>query len=147
MEWSNEKTIEFVEGYRGFTCLWRSSDPDYKDTIKRGDAQQYLAGKYGLQTGKAVNDKIKSLRSYFHEIHSEVKRRKSGDGCDDDVEPNWFLYKYLVFILDGEDNRAGKQSFSTATGTSQASEDSCAPTEEDNNKVSSISNITYVEQQ
>jgi hypothetical protein len=35
MEWSNEKTIEFVEDYRGFTCLCRSSDPDYKDRIKR----------------------------------------------------------------------------------------------------------------
>jgi hypothetical protein len=94
MEWSNEKTIEFVEDYRGFTCLWRSSDPDYKDRIKRGDAQQYLAGNYGLQTRKAVKNKIKSLRSYFHKIHSEAKRRKSGNGRDDVVEPNWFLYKY-----------------------------------------------------
>jgi hypothetical protein len=94
-----------------------------------------------------VNNKIKSLRSYFHKIHSEAKRRKSGDGRDDVVEPNRFLYKYLVFILDGGDNRAGKQSFSIATGTSQATEDSYAPTEKDNNKVSSISNITCVEQQ
>jgi hypothetical protein len=54
-----KKTIEFVEDYRGFTCLWRSSDPVYKDIIKRDDAQQYLAGKYGLQTRKAANNKIK----------------------------------------------------------------------------------------
>jgi hypothetical protein len=63
MEWSNEKTIEFVEEYGGFTCLWRSSDPDYKDRIKIGEAQQYLVGKFGLQTRKVVNNKIKSLRS------------------------------------------------------------------------------------
>jgi hypothetical protein len=78
MEWSNEKTIEFFEDYRGFTCVWRSSNPDYKDRIKRGDAQQYLAGKYGLQTRKAVNNKIKSIRSYFHKIHLEAKEERVG---------------------------------------------------------------------
>ncbi|XP_050508923.1 uncharacterized protein LOC126886121 [Diabrotica virgifera virgifera] len=123
MEWSNEKCIEFVEDYRQFTCLWKASDKDYKDRIKRGDAQQYLVDKYKLGTRKAVNNKIKSFRSYFHRLHAEYKRKRSGDGRDDALpEPNWFLYKYLLFILDGEENRSGKETFTTQRETSSEKE-------------------------
>ncbi|XP_069675826.1 uncharacterized protein [Periplaneta americana] len=126
MEWSNEKSIEFIEDYRNYSCLWRFSDPDYKDRQKRRDAHQFLAEKYGLGTRKAVINKIKSFRSYFHRLHAEAKKKKSGSGRDDVVsEPIWFLYKYLLFILDGEKNWCGRETFNVpkAAQSSQIAED------------------------
>ena len=76
-DWSNEKkTLDFIEEYRKYTVLWRSSDKNYKNREERS-ALEELGEKYSLDS-KSILNKIKSLRSYFHREHSKVLKKKSG---------------------------------------------------------------------
>nr|CAH7743756.1 unnamed protein product [Callosobruchus chinensis] len=74
MDWNNDKTIEFIDSYRNFTCLWRYEDRSYKNRIIRNNAVQELGTKYSI-TPKQVLNKIKSLRSYFHKEHAKRNLR------------------------------------------------------------------------
>lgn len=109
MEWNNEKTIEFIDSYRNFTCLWRCEDPNYKNRIIRNDAVQELCTKYSI-TPKQVLNKIKSLRSYFHKEHTKVSKKKSGSATSETYKSSWFAYTSMLFILDGDTQRSGTET-------------------------------------
>jgi len=74
-DWSSEKTLDFIEEYRKYTVLWRSSDKNYKNREERRSALQELGEKYSLDS-KSILNKIRSLRSYFHPEHSKVLKKK-----------------------------------------------------------------------
>ncbi|XP_076034497.1 uncharacterized protein LOC143021099 [Oratosquilla oratoria] len=116
-DWSNERNINFIEDYRSYTCLWNANSDAYKDRAKRNDALMFLKGKYDLGTSKAVLNKIKCFRSYFHRVHKDyMTRKRNGSGAEDVSQPGWVLYKYLLFILDGEERRTGKETDSAVRG-------------------------------
>ncbi|XP_066978152.1 uncharacterized protein [Macrobrachium rosenbergii] len=118
-DWSNEKNINFIEDYRSLTCLWKANTDNYKDRVKRSDALMFLKAKYDLGTSKAVLNKIKCFRSYFRRVHKYyMTKRKSSSGAEDVSQPSWILYKHLLFILDGEEKRPGKETFSLETDSS-----------------------------
>nr|CAH7734027.1 unnamed protein product [Callosobruchus chinensis] len=106
MDWNNDKTIEFIDSYRNFTCLWRYEDRSYKNRIIRNNAVQELGTKYSI-TPKQVLNKIKSLRSYFHKEHAKVTKKKSGSTTSDTYKSSWFAYTSMLFILDGDSQRSG----------------------------------------
>ena len=111
-EWNVDKTLQFIEDYRQHTVLWCAGDKNYKNREMRRDALQILGEKYSLNS-KAVLNKIKSLRSYFHREHSKVIKKKSGCSTEETYQSSWFGYKSLVFILDGNDIREGKDPMTT----------------------------------
>jgi hypothetical protein len=59
---------------------------------------------------KEVNNKIKSLRSYFAKGHQKVIENKSGAGADDVFDCPWFAHKSLTVILDSITPRETKET-------------------------------------
>jgi hypothetical protein len=49
-DWSNEKTLDFIEEYRKYTVLWRSVDKNYKNWEETKDTLQELGEKYSLDS-------------------------------------------------------------------------------------------------
>jgi hypothetical protein len=47
MEWSNDKTIMFIEDYRNSEILWNHRLKDFKNNRKKLDILQNLSEKYG----------------------------------------------------------------------------------------------------
>jgi hypothetical protein len=81
-DWSSEKTLDFIEEYRKYAVLWRSLDKSYKSREERRSDLRELEEKYSLDS-KLILNKTKSLRSYFHRIHSKVLKKKSGSTADE----------------------------------------------------------------
>jgi hypothetical protein len=108
-DWSNEKTLDFIEEYRKYTVLWRLSDKNYKNREERRSALEELGEKYSLDS-KSILNKIKSLRSYFHREHSKVLRKKSGSSAYEMYRSSWFAYRHMLFILQGDEEREGKDT-------------------------------------
>jgi len=111
-DWSSEKTLDFIEEYRKYTVLWRSVDKNYKNREERWSAFQELGEKYSLDS-KSILNKIKSLRSYFHWEHSKVLKKKNGSSADEIYRSSWFAYKHMLFILQGDETREGKDTITT----------------------------------
>ena len=111
-DWSSEKTLDFIEEYRKYTVLWHSVDKNYKNREERRSALQVLGEKYSLDS-KSILNKIKSLRSYFHREHSKVLKKKSGSSADEIYRSSWFAYKHMLFILQGDETREGKDTITT----------------------------------
>jgi hypothetical protein len=107
--WSGMKCLQFIEDYRLCAELWHSTDKDYKNKQKRTDALQKLAQKFSSDS-KSILKKIKSLRSYFHKEHSNVINKKSGSGADGVFSSSWFAYKQLLFILESDFPRTGRDT-------------------------------------
>lgn len=106
---NNEQTLEFIEDYRSYDCLWDINSRSYTNKNKRNDAYQDLAKKYGI-TEKGVRNKIKSLRSYFSKEHQKVTEKKSGAASECKYDPTWFAYNQLMFIADSVTPRQTKDS-------------------------------------
>lgn len=106
----NEDTVEFIEEYRVYKCLWSIHSKYYTNKIKRQHAYSDLAKKHNL-TEKRVRNKIKSLRSYFSKEHQKVKIKKSGDSIESSYDSTWFAYRPLLFIADLVTPRQTKGSF------------------------------------
>ncbi|XP_013189632.1 uncharacterized protein LOC132903440 [Amyelois transitella] len=98
MEWSQEKTIQFIECYRSYPLLWDSKDEFYKNKIKRHDALVEIAAKFEVEKVE-VERKIKNLQSHFlREKKKEQDSKKSGSGADESFTSKWFAYKSLLFL-------------------------------------------------
>jgi Fic family protein len=111
-DWSSEKTLDFIEEYRKYTELWRSSDKNYKNREERRSALQELGEKYSLDSKSNLN-KIKSLRSFFDREDSKVLKKKSGSSADEMYRSSRFVYKHMLFILQGDEAREGKYTITT----------------------------------
>jgi len=111
-DWSSEKTLDLFEEYRKYTVLWHSLDKNYKNREERRSAVQELGEKYSLDS-KSILNKIKSLRSYFHREHSMVLKKKSGSSVDEIYRSSLFAYKHMLFILQGDETREGKDTITT----------------------------------
>jgi len=112
-DWSSEKTLDFIEEYRKYTVIWCSLDKNYKNWEERRSALQELGEKYSLDS-KLILNKIKSLRrSYFVRDHGKVLKKKSGSSADEIYRSSWFAYKHMLFILQGDGARKGKDTITT----------------------------------
>lgn len=59
-------TIEFLEEYQRYPCLWDKSMPDFKNRIKRDHAEeQLLKITSGINNVKELRQKIRNIRSVF----------------------------------------------------------------------------------
>ena len=96
----NNVTLQFIEDYKKFECLWNTNMKAYTNKNVRNEALKTLDRKYGLGGIKAVKNKIKSLRSYFAKEHAKYLKKTTGFGADEAYVPAWFAYKPLLFIKD-----------------------------------------------
>jgi hypothetical protein len=55
-DWSNGKTLDFIEEYRKYAVLWRSLDKSYKNREERRSALQELGEKYSVDSKSVLNE-------------------------------------------------------------------------------------------
>jgi hypothetical protein len=80
MEWSNDKTIMFIEDYRNSEILWNHRLKDFKNNRQKLDILQNLSEKYGNDI-IALKKKIKNLRTQFHREHKAITNTTSGQSA------------------------------------------------------------------
>lgn len=99
-QWSRDKTLNLIEAYHSQECLWKTSNRDYTDRIKRNEAWEEVAKTAGCDV-RSVEKKIKSLRTQFMNSYKAAHKKSNGSGTDEDYTPKWFAYSALQFILQG----------------------------------------------
>jgi hypothetical protein len=58
----------------------------------------------------SVPNKMESLRSHFHLEQSKMLIKKSGSSTDELCMSSWFVYKHLIYILENDEAREGKDT-------------------------------------
>ncbi|KAJ8892110.1 hypothetical protein PR048_004690 [Dryococelus australis] len=114
-----EVTVEFLELYKEFGCLWDMSSKQYSNKDDRNQALEILFEKSKVFEGDAtiatVKKKIENMRAAYKRERNEVQESKStGSGREDVHVPTLCYYEYLTF-LDEKDSvhRKGVDTVST----------------------------------
>lgn len=108
--WGDEKTVKFIRLYRDFQCLWNSSNSSlYKNKIARDNAYRKIVEEMQDHniTVKDVKNKIKGLRSTYHQELNKIKKSKSsGAGTSDVYKPTLKWFEEMDFLNDTFDYRS-----------------------------------------
>lgn len=85
--------LKFLEEYERFPCLWKKNSPDFKNRVKRDNAEESLLPLSGLSSIKELRQKIRSIRcTYNQEVFKMKKSTGTGAGASDVYKPKlvWF---------------------------------------------------------
>ncbi|CAG5038149.1 unnamed protein product [Parnassius apollo] len=108
--WGDERTIQFIHLYRDYECLWKPTSPLYKNKIARANAYTKIQEEFSL-TEKEIKNKIKSLRSTYHQEKNKVENSKrSGAGSSDIYKPSLIWYMEMDFINENFEYRNSIQT-------------------------------------
>jgi hypothetical protein len=88
---------DFIEIYRSFPWLWKKTDPQYHNTLKKENACKILLKKYNEYdpnaTKQSVLRKINSWRSAYNKEFKKIKEMEpSVVGTDDICSPSLGYY-------------------------------------------------------
>lgn len=99
--WGDEKTVKFIRLYREYECLWNSSSSLYKNKIARDNAYIKIQEGMNDMTVKDIKNKIKGLRSTYHQEVNKIKSSKrSGAGTNDVYKPSLSWFEEMEFLND-----------------------------------------------
>lgn len=90
--WANQIVLRLIELYQNHELLWDTSNPDYKNKVKKNEAWEDLANAMNMPR-KEVETKMHTLRSQFVR---EKKKISTASGRDD---VKWFAYDPMKFLL------------------------------------------------
>lgn len=80
MEWTQEKTLLFIEKYRDQGILWDPQDPQHFNKLKKHDAWQQLAGEMEISAEECKRKITSLLASLRREKGKMIKSRGTGKG-------------------------------------------------------------------
>ncbi|XP_053615852.1 uncharacterized protein LOC128678380 [Plodia interpunctella] len=107
--WGDEKTTQFIHLYRQHECLWNPSSPLYKNKVARDYAYNKIQEAFKLPV-QEIKNKIKSLRSTYHQELKKVDNSKStGNGSSELYKPNLAWFKEMEFLNDTFEHRRSIQ--------------------------------------
>ncbi|XP_013198545.1 uncharacterized protein LOC106141439 [Amyelois transitella] len=109
INWSNEKTIEFLNEVQKHPELWDVKTEVYKNRDAKKDGWALIAEKFGISSDDAYR-KFKSLRTY---AKNEEKKAKRASGGMKTVK--WFAYDAISFILNQDAHTGPDSGNTTAT--------------------------------
>jgi len=102
-----------------FSCILRhvargrlGHTAPHASKYKMRNVVQEHAIKYLFDSTSVLN-KMKSLRSHFHSEQSKVLIKKSESSTAEICKSSWFVYKHLLYILENDDAREGKDTIIT----------------------------------
>lgn len=103
---SSFNITKFLESYQQYPCLWDKSLPEYKDRLKRDQAEDNLLNITGLSDKKSLRSKIRSIRgAYNNELRKVKKSMVTGSGSDEVYKPKLQWYNYAnTFLAKNTDN-------------------------------------------
>ena len=102
-EWTRELTINLIELYKGYPCLWNPNHPYYRNRKINFAAYKAIASKlvdYNNEiTVDEIRKRIQTLRcQYRRETKAEREHYQDSDrGPDCVFVPKLWCYKYLRF--------------------------------------------------
>ncbi|CAI6372741.1 unnamed protein product [Macrosiphum euphorbiae] len=105
--WSKEFTLQFIELYKQYPCLWKIKSKDYINKNLKREAYDELTKFCKTTIPEANKDfvikKIQSFRGSFRkELKKVVDSKRSGASLDDVYVPTLWYYDHLVFTIDQE---------------------------------------------
>lgn len=113
--WGDERTIQFIHLYREYECLWKPTSSFYKNKIARANAYSKIQEELNL-TEKEIKNKIKSLRSTYHQERNKVENSKrSGAGSSVIYKPSLIWFKEMDFINESFEYRNSIQTAVVST--------------------------------
>lgn len=72
MEWSEDKVLELIEIYKQYPLLWKPSDPQHFNKIKKSDAWKDIGDKM-LRPAEECKKKMIYLLSSYRREKGKVK--------------------------------------------------------------------------
>ncbi|XP_063538246.1 uncharacterized protein LOC134747583 [Cydia strobilella] len=91
-QWTNQNVFKLIEMFEERELLWNTMLEEYKDRNKKHKAWYEIANAFELE--RSVVEK--KMRSLIGQFQRELKKDKSGVGCDE--VSNWFAFKKLMFL-------------------------------------------------
>lgn len=101
MEWSNEKTIQFIKLYEAHPLIWDTTLEGHKDRNRVHEAWKEIANEMG-EICRVIDLKKKkdSLMASFRFYKKKIRESKhTGSGAGDVYKPTWFAYPILNRFL------------------------------------------------
>lgn len=86
--WFAENIKLLILYYEGLPELWQISNSDYKNRIKKTAAIECLAERFNT-TPVEINRKLHNLRTQFNNELRKLKKKKSGQGTDENYVSKW----------------------------------------------------------
>jgi hypothetical protein len=97
-KWSNDLSIQLIESYKTFECLWNPTHMKYKCRNEKHDAWAKLCETTGTDEAE-VKRKMKNLIVQFYRERKKYHvLKKSGAGAS--FVSKWFAYNYMIFFAD-----------------------------------------------
>lgn len=98
-DWSNEKTLKFLELYEGERVIWDTKDKNHKLKHKVHDAWKRISFDVSIPI-EELKAKKKSLMATFRPLLKKKKASiRSGADADDVFQPIWFAYDVMERFL------------------------------------------------
>lgn len=108
--WNQETTLLLIELYQNHSVLYLSSDPNYKNKVKRLEALQSISNEIIEKSAFAasqclsvedIKQKIRILRTqYLKELSKIRDQENSGMGTNESYIPKLWCFDYLAFLKD-----------------------------------------------
>lgn len=98
-DWSNEKSLQFLELFAGEPALWDSNSSNHKLRHKVHDAWKRISDVMIIPIDE-LKVKKKSLMATFRPLLKKKKASiKSGAGTEDVFQPIWFGFDIMESFL------------------------------------------------
>ncbi|GBP34173.1 hypothetical protein EVAR_30725_1 [Eumeta japonica] len=106
----DERTMQFIHLYREYECLRKPTSSLFKNKIARNNAYTKIQEELHLSE-KEIKNKIKSLRSTYHQERNKVENSKRSEaGSNDIYKPTLIWFKEMDFINESFEYRNSIQT-------------------------------------
>lgn len=101
--------VHFLEEYQKYPCLWKKSDPNFKNRLLRDSAEQSLLHTFNFASTKELKQKIRSIRGTYNQERNKV--RNSVLSGVDIYRPKLIWFDIADSFLRQNDNENENESF------------------------------------
>lgn len=107
MDWSNEKTLFFIELYEKRTVLWDIKHPEHKNRIKLNEAWLDLQREFDASIPiLELKKKKESLMSSYRPLRRKVVESECTASCPGEVfKPSWYAFEAIDRIMSTREER------------------------------------------
>lgn len=102
-EWSESNIRKLISAVELNECLWNANHADYKNRNKRNRAWAHMSEDDfdSKHDGGELNSKWSNLRIQFKSYWAKSKKKKSGQGTDDN-KVSWKYFDQMAFVAAAE---------------------------------------------
>lgn len=106
VDWTEERVQQLIQSVEAEPALWNATLAEYRNKVKRDSAWNSISEiDFNSEiSGHDLNVKWQGLRSQYKEQLNKMKKKKSGDGTDDNYVVRWKYFVNLRFLDAGELN-------------------------------------------